>query len=58
LDRIGFNASAGIAVGTSLVVAIASTVLFEILGAVMTRRALVASGDPYRTEEETPAAFW
>lgn len=49
---------AGIAMGTSLVVAIASTVLFEILGAVMTRRALVASEDPYRTEEETPAAFW
>jgi len=48
----------GIAVGTSLVAAIASTVLFEILGAVMTRRAPVASGDPHRAEEETPTAFW
>lgn len=61
---------AGVAVGMSLVaaerfpelgerilpIAIASTVLFEILGPVITRRALVVSGDAFRKEEASPGS--
>jgi NhaP-type Na+/H+ or K+/H+ antiporter len=60
---------AGVAVGMSLVaaerfpdlgsrilpIAIASTVLFEIFGPVLTRHALVASGEAYRSGPESPA---